>query len=153
MKKFRYRLQALLKVKEHVERERQKEHAQALQKVYNREQALNDILNDKEETLERQRRRMTAGLSIAEMLVYARHMLKLKRDLLAEKELLNVLRKDADGKRDILLKASKERKIHEKLKERRQEQHNNFVEQNTTKENDEIALNSFRLGDKEIGHS
>jgi flagellar FliJ protein len=145
MKKFRYRLQALLKVKEHVEKERQKEHAQALQKVYNRERALNQILKDKNEKLERQRSRMEAGLSVAEMLVYIRHMLKLKRDLLAEKELLNVLRKDADGKRENLLNASKERKIHQKLKERRQEQHNEDVLRQTTKENDEIALNSFRL--------
>jgi flagellar FliJ protein len=145
MKKFRYRLQALLKVKEHVEKERQKEHAQALKKVHSREQALREILNDKDEKLERQRGRMQAGLSVAEMLVYIRHMLKLKRDLLAEKELLNVLRKDADGKREILLNASKERKIQQKLKERRQEQHDEAVLRQTTKENDEIALNSFRL--------
>ena len=79
------------------------------------------------------------------MLVYVRHILKRKRELLAQKVLLNVLRQDADGEKGNLLNASKERKIQQKLKERRQEQHDEDALRQTTKENDEIALNSFRL--------
>ncbi|MFQ6009288.1 MAG: flagellar export protein FliJ [Candidatus Zixiibacteriota bacterium] len=152
MKKFRYRLQALLKVKEHIEKERQKEHGEALKKVHNREQELKQILRDKEKTLAQQRERIMTGLSVAEMLVYGRHLLKLKRDLLTEKELLGVLRKDAENKREALLNATKERKIYQKLKERRQQQHNEAVLQQTTNENDEIALNSFRLPVKGTKH-
>jgi flagellar FliJ protein len=145
MKKFKYRLQALLKAREHIEKERQKQHAAALHQVYNQQQTLSRIAQDKQDTLSGQRRVMTGSVSVAELLVYTRHILKLKREILAGRELLNVLQKDEGEKRRFLLEASKERKIYEKLKERQQEQFNYAVEQHATKENDEAALNSFRL--------
>lgn len=148
MKKFRYRLQALLKAKEYIEKQKQKEHAAALQEVYDQELTLKQMAKGKKDILSRQRRGMTGSLSVAEMLIYTRHILKLKRDMLAGEELLNVLKKDEEERRRFLLEASKERKIYEKLKERRHEQFTKAVQLQATKENDETALNSFRLGVK-----
>ncbi len=145
MKKFKYRLEALLKAKEHIEKEKQKRHAAALQQVHNQQQALNRIEGHKVTTLSGQRRGMTGSMSMAEMLVYCRYILKLKRDMLAGGELLKALKKTEREERHSLVQASKERKVYEKLKERRREQFNNDVRLQTTKENDEIALNSFRL--------
>jgi len=145
MKKFKYRLEALLKAKEHIEKERQKQHAAALQQVNNQQQDMERIDQHRSTTLSQQRRGMTGSMSVAEMLVYCRYILKLKRDILAGGELLNALKETEQEKRQTLVKASKERKVYEKLKERRHEQFNNDVRLQTTKENDEIALNSFRL--------
>ncbi len=145
MKKFKYRLQTLLKAREQLEKERQKQHAAALHQVYNQQQTLRQIAKDKQDTFSGQRRGMTGSVSVAEMLVYTRHILKLKREMLAGRELLNILKKDEGEKRRSLMEASKEHKIYEKLKERQQEQFNYAVEQHATKENDEAALNSFRL--------
>lgn len=145
MKKFKYRLQSLLKVKEHIEKEKQKDHALALQQVYNQEQSLRGISQEKKNTLTQQRRGMTESLSVAEMLIYTRYILKLKREMLAGGEMLNAFKKSEVEKCQLLLEASKERKIYQKLKERRQEQFNHDVNVQTTKENDETALNSFRL--------
>jgi len=144
VKKFKYRLEDLLKAKEYIEKEKQKQHAAALQQVYNQQQDLNQIDQDKQTTLSRQRQGMTGSMSIAEMLVYSRYILKLKRDILAGGELLKVLNKAEQEKRQSLVKASKERKVYEKLKERRREQYENDVRVQITKENDEIAINSYR---------
>jgi flagellar FliJ protein len=144
MKKFKYRLQPLLKVREHIEKEKQKEHAAALLKVHNQQQSLQKITSAQDKTLNEQRRELTGSLSVAEMLVYTRHFLKLKRDLLAERELLKVLQKDAHEKRNELVKASKERKIYQKHKERLQWRHEKETTLQTAKESDEIALNTFR---------
>jgi flagellar FliJ protein len=145
MKKFKYRLEALLKAKEHIEKEKQKQHATALQQVHNQQQSLKRIDRYRKSTLYQQRRGMTGSMSVAEMLVYCRYILKLKRDTLAGGELLKALKETEQKKRQSLVEASKERKVYEKLKERRREQFNNDVSLQTTKENDEIALNSFRL--------
>ena len=124
---------------------KQKQPAAALQQVHNQQQDLKRIDQHRGTTLSQQRRGMTGSMSVAEMLVYCRYILKLKRDMLAGGELLNALKETEQEKRQTLVKASKERKVHEKLKERRREQFNNDVRLQTTKENDEIALNSFRL--------
>lgn len=148
MKKFKYRLEALLRAKEQIEKERQKQHATALQQVYNQQQDLKRIDQSTSTTISQQRRGMTGSMSVAEMLVYCRYILKLKRDMLAGGELLKALEETEQKKRQSLVKASKERKVYEKLKERRREQFNDDVRSQTTKENDEIALNSFRLKGK-----
>jgi flagellar FliJ protein len=148
MKKFKYRLEALLRAKEHIEKERQKQHAAALQQVHNQQQDLKRIDQSKGTTISQQRRGMTGSMSVAEMLVYCRYILKLKRDMLAGGELLKALEETERKKRQSLVEASKERKVYEKLKEHRHEQFNDNVRLQTTKENDEIALNSFRLKGK-----
>jgi flagellar export protein FliJ len=87
---------------------------------------------------------MAGSLSLAEMLVYTRYIFKLKRDMLTGGEMLNALKKSEDEKRQLLVEASKERKIYQKLKERRREQFDHDVNMQSNKENDETALNSFR---------
>ncbi len=145
MKKFKYRLESLLKAKEHIEKEKQKQHAGALQQVNNQQQALKQIDQNKTTTLSKQCNGMIGSMSVAEMLIYSRYILKLKRDMLAGSELLKALNKTEGEKREALVEASRERKVYEKLKERRHEQFNESVRLQTAKENDEIALNSYRL--------
>ena len=95
MKKFKYRLQALLRAKEHIEKERQKNHAVALQKVYNQADELDQIDNSRQENLLAQRSQMKHDFSVAEMLIYSRYLAKLKRQELAGNELLHHLEGDA----------------------------------------------------------
>ena len=95
MKKFRYRLESLLKVKEHIEREKQKEHAGALSQVHQQQRQLNRIDRSKDTTLNGQRSGMLGRLSVAEMLICSRYLVKLKKDMLSGSELLKVLRQKA----------------------------------------------------------
>ncbi|MCK4301750.1 MAG: flagellar FliJ family protein [candidate division Zixibacteria bacterium] len=144
MKKFKYRLEALLKLKEHIERERQKEHAGALHRVNSQKAALGQLDDDRKGTLTGQRQRMTSPLSVAEMLVYSRYLMKLKKDRLAGEQFLDALDKEAEKKRQDLVEASKQRQIHEKLKERQKEKHDQTGRLAMAKSDDEIAINSYR---------
>lgn len=144
MKKFKYRLKALLKVKEQIEKDRQKEHALAIQKVIDQNNELSRISDVKDVTTDNQRKRLTGKLSVAELLVFGRYLMKLKRETMAGKELLTALQRGEQGKREILQEASRQRKIQEKLKEKQQAKFNREVELLETKENDEIAITNFR---------
>ena len=144
MKKFKYRLQALLKVKEHIERERQKDHASALQKVHQQSNELDRLDRSRNSNLSQQRDQMKENLSVAEMLVYSRYLARLKRERLAGTELLKALEEEREKKRTDLVEAAKERRVLEKLKERQLAKHNAEIEQVLTKEGDEIAITSYR---------
>ena len=144
MKKFKYRLQALLKVKEHIERERQREHASAVQKVHHQSNELDRLDLSRDSNLSQQRDQMKESLLVAEMLVYSRYLARLKRERLAGTELLKVLEEEGESKRTDLVEAAKERRVLEKLKERQMAKHIAEIEQVLTKEGDEIAVTSYR---------
>ncbi len=144
MKKFKYRLQALLKVKEHIERERQREHASAVQKVHQQSNELDRLDRSRDSNLSQQRDQMKENLLVAEMLVYSRYLARLKRERLAGTELLKALEEEREKKRTDLVEAAKERRVLEKLKERQLAKHNAEIEQALTKEGDEIAVTSYR---------
>jgi flagellar FliJ protein len=143
MKKFRYRLQPLLDIRAHAEKERQKAHALSLQQVQDQTQQLVGIAAGREETLDHQREIQSRSLSLAELLVCSRYLLKLKKDTLAGQELLRALQREAEKKRTELVEASKERKVFEKLKEKQQERYYKAAEAEERKEADEIANTSY----------
>lgn len=144
MKKFKYRLQALLKVKEHIEKERQKELAVAIRRTHDLQDNLGQMDTKRDKTLGRQRTQMVGHLSVAEMLVCGRYLMQLKRQQLAGGELLKALTKTEEEKRLALVNASRERQIQQKLKERRQEQFAAEIKKLEAKETDEIALKSYQ---------
>lgn len=148
MKKFKYRLEALLKMKEHFEKEKQKEHALSLQRVQTQENNLSALESEKNQNLIRLKNKLNGSLSVAEMLVYGRYLIKLKRNSFSGEQMLDALQKQEEGKRSELLEATKEKKIQEKLKEKQQEIYIDDLKLLENNENDEIAGNSFRLKNK-----
>ncbi len=144
MKKFKYRLEPILNVKSHVEKERQKEHSVAVEKVMSQKDHLAQLDTNRESILERQRIRLSGRLSIAELLICSRYLLKLKRDSLAGVGLLRGLEKEAEAQHQALIKASRERQIYEKLKEKQLARFLKEVERLESKETDEIAANNQR---------
>jgi len=148
MKKFQYRLESLLKVKAHLEKEKQKVHALSMKKVINQQHALKEVDDDRLQTQDHQRRRASGSFSVAEMLVVARYVQKLRKDDALGKEFLKVLAKEAEHTRTDLVEASRERKKYDKLKEKLRDKYRKEVEGAIVKENDEIAINSFRAKKK-----
>lgn len=144
MKKFRFRLEPLLKLRQHRERERQKEHAEALQKVQAQNQHLAAIDQDRSRTLERQRSLQTGKLSTSRLLAHSRYLLRLKGDTMTGREVLRSLEQQAERRRQNLVEAARQRQIYEKLRERRKEAYYKESERRETIDNDETALNSFR---------
>jgi len=151
VKRFKYRLQPLLNVKSHIERERQKDHALAVERIMRQEEQLSQVDAQRETTLIEQRAGLLGSISISKMLVYSRYLLKLKKNTLAGIETLRGLKKNADEKRLVLVEASKERKIYEKLKERQQDKYNRESARQEQKETDEIAITCYRGGGLSLG--
>ncbi len=145
MKKFAYRLEPVLKMKAHVEKQRQKEHAVAMQQVYIQQDKLESIAAEKQQTFESQRQRMTGPLRPHQLLVASRYLVKLKRDTLTGTELLRALEREAEVRRMRLVEATKQKKIHEKLKEKLQKKFVDEIETHEKKELDEIAVNGYRF--------
>ncbi len=144
MKRYKYRLEPMLKLKEHREKEKQREHAEAARKVQEQKEMLVRIDEERGETLKHQRRSLVGSMSLAELLVCSRYLMKLKKDTLTGRELLRGLEKEADKRREKLVEASKERKIYEKLKEKQIAKFTKEVERLENKAVDETATNGFR---------
>lgn len=142
MKKFRYRLEPLLKIKSHVERQRQKEHAAALNQVYRQQEVLEEIESRRQDTFRKQAEKLSGRVSTVRLQMATRYLSKLRRDTITGTELLRGLEEEAERRRVKLIDATKEKKIFEKLKERKHEKYQGEINLGERKELDEIAGNS-----------
>ena len=143
VKKYKFRLDPLLKIREHREKERQKEHAAAVDKVLAQKDKLAQVDQSKLKTLDCQRERLSSHISVAEALIYSRYLMKLKRDRVNGGELLRGLEKEAERRRVRLVQAARERKIFELLKEKQMARHRAEIEKADQKELDEVATVAF----------
>ncbi|MBD3258131.1 flagellar export protein FliJ [candidate division GN15 bacterium] len=143
-KKFKYRFEPMLKVKEHKEKEKQKLLAQVTQEVVSQEQRLTSIDGKRESTIDYQRKRLAGKISVAETLLASRYMVRLKKERVAGEEFLEGLKRVEDERRQELLEAAKQRKIYEMLKEKQQERHRRKLEKAEQKDIDEIATTNYR---------
>lgn len=146
MKKFRFRLESLKKIKEHREKERQKEHAVAVQHVMAQQDKLRELEATRLQAMASQRttHEVPGRVSASALLSYSRYYLKLKREKITGTEMLRALEGEAEIRRQKLVEAARERKTYEKLKERQFEKFIKSTELVITKENDEIAANTAR---------
>lgn len=148
MKKFKYRMEPLLKMKEHQEKEKQKLLAAIQKKRMRQESEISEIQNKQNDVVEHKKNKTDKSFTVAEMLVCSRYLYKLKKDQLVNTELLKAIGKDEEEKRKQLLHAAQERKKYEKLKEKQQAKFYDEVKSLDEKESDETALNIFRLNKK-----
>lgn len=144
MKKFKFRLEPLLKLKEYREKEEQKVHATALQKVFSQEDNLVNINFTRVNNQKSLRNFLYGDLDLSRLSGYSRYFTKLKKDEFIGREMLKVLKKDSEEKRLKLLEATKHRKIYEKLKEKHLDKYTFELEQAIQKEQDEIAIQIAR---------
>jgi flagellar FliJ protein len=139
MKKFKFRLEKILQLKAHIEQEKQKVLSLATQKVINQEKALGEIGHSRIQAQQEQRSFLTGHINTGMMSIFSRYYLKLKKNELAGREMLGALRKEQEAKRQELVKATRAKKIYEKLKDRKQEEFNSEYQLQLLKEQDEIA--------------
>ncbi len=119
MKKFNYKFESILKVKESEERQLQEEYV-ILKKAH---QNAVDILKTLEKTRENQLDEMqnNEGLGLVDInnaLLYRDYLTHLKREIAVSQEEECRCREDMDAGFDRMIEKTKERKIFEKLKER-----------------------------------
>ena len=143
-RRFRFRLDSLLRIKEHLEREKQKELAIATAKVLSQQQELGRIKNATGGTLNRQRDCLGETLSVSQLSLFSRFLVRLKKEHVMAHEILNGLTRVQDKNRDALLEATKERKIYQKLKEKAHDKHQKEATLDEMKESDEAGMNAYR---------
>ena len=140
MKRFKFRLEPLLKLRAYREKEEQKAHATASHKVLSQEESLEKINSDCHTNQNDLRQFLSGSLDMAKLSIFSRYFVKLKKEELLGREMLKVFQRDAEQKRQQLLEATKQRKIFEKLKEKHQEKHHKQFEFADQKEIDEIGI-------------
>lgn len=118
MKKFKYRMEPLLKMRAHLEKEKQKILAEVQKQIVIQKTEMHQLESQRSKTQENQASKTSGTFSVAELLIYSRYIQKLKQDKAVGFELIKVLEKDEAEKRKLLLAASRERKKYEKLKEK-----------------------------------
>jgi flagellar protein FliJ len=143
MKRFRYRLEPVLKIKEHHERQRQKEHAAALQQVLRQQARLGEIEVEKLETMEQERKLLTGSVKPQLLASAGRYLVKLKRDTMLGRELLRGLETEAERRRERLVEAAREKKTYEKHKEKLEHRFAETLDQKEAKQLDEMAIIRF----------
>ncbi len=143
-KKFRFRFEPMLKVKEHREKERQRELAETLTKVQDQKASLMKMDTKRLNTMEHHRSKLVGRVSMAEALVCSRYLLRLKRERMASSELLRGMEREAESRRQKLVEAARERKVYDLLKEKQQMRHRQGLDKDEQKALDEVATNNFR---------
>jgi flagellar FliJ protein len=145
MKKFKFRLAPLLRVRAYIEKQRQKEHAAAVKEVLKQKNQLARLGSQREVIADAQRAAASGTFTSADLLVCSRYLLKLRKDTLIGSELLHGLEREAEKKRKKLVEASRERQVYEKLEERQRERYLKEAARVEQKETDEIAVNTHRV--------
>ncbi len=143
MKKFKYRFEPLLKVKSEREKQKQKEFALMKQKVNCQTQKIKQVDKDFNNSLNKQRQEQVNKISVAEMLVYGRYYVKLKKENITNIEMLRALKAELEKKRKSLIESTTEKKKYEKLKENLLNRYKSDYAKTETKDNDEIASNNY----------
>lgn len=144
MKKYRNRLEFLLRLKKHREKECQREHVEAMRLVHKQKDQISEL--DLKRSLATHSQRTQAEcstLTMSKLLCAARYVSKLKTERMALTEICRGLERQAEVKRVKLLLAARERQIQEKLKERSYARYLKEIGLLEQKEMDEIASVSY----------
>ena len=144
MKKFRFNLQKLLELRQAREDEVKNELAK-LVSIQNRERVKQDTLRGRiSENQQLFGEKLKSGkLMPQEALVFEKFFHVSSRAIEVAEEKIRSMEPEVNKVREKLVQASKERKIVEKLKERKLEDYNYRFARETAKENDDINQNIF----------
>ncbi|MEE3234232.1 MAG: flagellar export protein FliJ [Candidatus Latescibacterota bacterium] len=120
MKRFRYRFQRILEVKEGVENLRRAELAEVIS-VINKEKAQLEFVNRvKQKHMSSDRGKKALRFNVELLRTGANYSLMLQRNIEEQKEQIQKIESVVEDKRKSLLEAEKERRVYGKLKDREQ---------------------------------
>ena len=145
MKKFRFRLGKVLRVKELKEKEKMKEVAALngrIQSLGNGLQEANNLLVDLMEKISIQRQGNAVGIDLRQSLTYQE---RINKELNALDGRIELAKHELTNKRKELSKINRDKRVIETLKEIKLEQFNKEIAAREQLENDEIAQRKSRI--------
>ncbi len=145
MHKFGFRLESVLKLKTQVEDNAKNNLARAARELENQKNHLNELEHTKDESAKKLTTAVDKGIPVYQVKNYNNFFGLMKNKIINQKENVNNAQNDVDINREALVKAVQERKILEKLKEKKYQEF--LIEQNKAEQLLIDELNSFKFKD------
>ncbi len=147
MKKFTFKFQSLLSLREQLERQKQEVFAKAQRKLRTEEEKLYSLERTKTLVAQKYTSDASSGTKVyklAELGVFLSHM---QKEITWQKETVKKEKENVDKVREELLQAMKDRKILEKLKEKRYDEYLIESKAEEQKVNDQIVSYKVSVGE------
>lgn len=143
MARFKFKLQALLNIKAQMEDSLKNELGKALHKLEHEKGVLKEIEDDREKCIDRFNDKSSQGISIGRLKEYTVFISHLRDKMVRQKDNINYAQKNVDNYREQLVKIVQERKILEKLKEKKYQEYLKEQLKEEQKFADEIVSYNF----------
>ncbi len=151
MKKFKFRLQKVMDIREETERQRMLALADSKQHMLREEHLLKQCKNHLEDCLIHIDKLQSAGrMAPGELQMQYKYLQKLKHDIERQKIALAVARQAMEKKRLELLEASQDRKVMDNLKARRYTSYIAETEKSEQAIMDDLSINRYAAGRQEL---
>ena len=137
---FSFPLQKVLDMRQHLEDQRAVELGQAKQELFKEQQLLNRLNTLKIEALRASEQELADSLRLNKIRMLESYLVQLNERIERQKEIIMQKNELVEKKRRELLKASQDKKVVEKLKERQFEAHRKSLRLKENKMIDEVAL-------------
>lgn len=148
MKKFKFRFETVLKVKEKKEEQLKREFMQLIALKIRQENLLMEIEKERQEKAKEKFNEKQTGTDIQTLIFYEEYANLLRKQIEETEKRIKELQEKADIKREELIEASKQKKIFERLKQNDFNDFKNLVLKNEQQLLDEIAVNKFNRGEQ-----
>lgn len=139
MKRFKFRLDRLLKIKSRIQHEKQRDLALAERRALDQNDKLNALNDTRLESYGSRRKRQSGKVRVETLRSFSRYFVRLKKEELEGSAMLDALNVECGKKREFLVKASRETKTLENLRDRQKEVYLKMVNTLETKEADETT--------------
>lgn len=145
MQKFGFRLESVLKLKSQLEDNAKNSLARAARELEIQKDCLQGLKNINDGSINNLNTEVDEGIPVYRIRIYNSYLTSLKNKITVQKENVNIAEQDVDINRESLIKAMQERKILDKLKEKKYKEY--LKEQNKAEQLFIDELNSFKFKD------
>ncbi len=146
MPQFNFRLQKVLDVRKYKEEVKKQELAALLLEYQKEQEFLNYLKFNQDKYQKELREKQVGALDVFELIFYYTYLFKLHQDIEQQINTLCKLQEQIDLKREEVIQAQKERKIVEKLKDKKWIDFKKELDLSEQKFLDEIGINKFVRG-------
>lgn len=143
MKRFNFRLKKVLKHREIVENLRKEKLGKAKSELKKERDLLRKMEDTRRRTREELKERRSNLISLPEALIYETYLERMDEEVGLQTTKAAQLSQKVEKTRQDLIEASQEKKIVEKLKERREEEYSNEMKRFEQGISDEASVNQF----------
>lgn len=145
MHKFAFRLESVLNLKTQMEDNAKNNLARATKELDNHKVYLEELKNVNDVSMSSLTEEVDEGIPVYRVQIYNNYLSLMKEKIANQKENVNIAERNVDTNREYLIKAMQERKVLEKLKEKKYEE---YTKEQLKEEQLGIdELNSFNFKD------